>query len=85
MNIMVRVLRRLKAECIWARLGFNTHLVYYKRKPLVEFEPLIRGRQSENVCLQFREILQSEGLAAVSCPISRIIAPFFRPFELSYK
>lgn len=37
MNILKRIICRLCAECTWAKLGVYTQLVYYKSKPLLEY------------------------------------------------
>ena len=49
MNILNRIIRRLCAECTWAKLGAYTQFVYYKRKPLLEYNISNRGRPSENL------------------------------------
>ena len=37
MNILNRIIRRLCAECTWAKLGLYTRFVYNKRKSLLEY------------------------------------------------
>lgn len=37
MNILKRIIRRLCAECTWAKLGLYTRFVYNKRKSLLEY------------------------------------------------
>lgn len=43
MKTINRILSRLHAECIWARLDLFTRLSYYKRKPLVAYESSANG------------------------------------------
>ena len=43
MNILNRIIRRLCAECTWAKLGAYAQFVYYKRKPLLEYNISNRG------------------------------------------
>lgn len=38
MNIIKKIFNRLKAECIWAKMGFYTRFVYYHRKPLLVYK-----------------------------------------------
>lgn len=48
MNILNRIIRRLCAECTWAKLGAYTQFVYYKRKPLFEYNISNRGGKTLN-------------------------------------
>ena len=50
MNILNRIIRRLCAECTWAKLGAYTQFVYYKRKPLLEYNISNRGGQIAEFC-----------------------------------
>lgn len=43
MNIIKKIFNRLKAECIWAKMGFYTRFVYYHRKPLLVYKPTNMG------------------------------------------
>jgi len=43
MNLIKRIFIRLNAEYVWMKLGLYTRFAYYKRKPLLEFDPPIRG------------------------------------------
>lgn len=47
MNIIKKIFNRLKAECIWAKMGFYTRFVYYHRKPLLVYKPTNMGQVSE--------------------------------------
>lgn len=38
MNIIKKIFNHLKAECIWAKMGFYTRFVYYHRKPLLVYK-----------------------------------------------
>ncbi len=50
MSLVKRIHTRLKAECVWAKLGIYTRFGYNKRLPLVVFEPPIRGGQACDFC-----------------------------------
>lgn len=39
MNIIKKIFNRLKAECVWAKMGFYTRFVYYRRNPLLVYKP----------------------------------------------
>lgn len=43
MNIIKKIFNRLKAECIWAKMGLYTRFVYYHRKPLLVYKPTNMG------------------------------------------
>lgn len=44
--ILEKICNRLKAECVWAKMGFFTQFVYYHRKPLLVYKPTNRGGAS---------------------------------------
>lgn len=44
--ILEKMYNRLKAECIWAKMGIYTQIVYNCRKPLIEFKPINLGGAS---------------------------------------
>lgn len=48
MNIIRKIFNRLKAECIWAKMGFYTRFVYYHRKPLLVYKPTNVGGKYRN-------------------------------------
>ena len=39
MNIIKKIFNRLKAGCIWAKMGFYTRFVYYRRNPSLVYKP----------------------------------------------
>lgn len=50
MNIIKKIFKRLKAECIWAKMGFYTRFVYYRRNPLLVYKPSHVGGQVSEFC-----------------------------------
>lgn len=50
MNIIKKIFNRLKAECIWAKMGFYTRFVYYHRKSLLVYKPTNMGGQVSEFC-----------------------------------
>lgn len=50
MNIIKKIFNRLKAECIWAKMGFHTKFVYERRKPLLVYQPTNIEAQVSDFC-----------------------------------
>ena len=50
MNILNRIIRRLCAECTWAKMGVYSQLVYYKSKPILECNVSYIGGQNTEFC-----------------------------------
>lgn len=49
MNIIKKIFNRLKAECVWAKMGFYTRFVYYRRNPSLVYKPSHVGGASIRV------------------------------------
>lgn len=47
-NIFGKIYNRLKAECIWAKMGIYTQFVYNRRNPLIVFKPTHLGGKYPN-------------------------------------
>lgn len=50
MNITKKIFNRMKAECVWAKMGIYTQFVYNHRKPLMVFKPTYLGGQVSEFC-----------------------------------
>lgn len=64
--ILEKICNRLKAECIWAKMGIYTQFVYNRRKPLIVFKPTNLGGASIGILWCGSSRIQQLGSRGVS-------------------